>query len=92
MCISSRYIRPRTHLTIVLRVQFLDAKTTKDRWREEIDLTRIELIRTADYFKWAAEFWQQRMVLSRTRGERAHAASMGVLFVDLEHKIRLIPV
>ena len=78
-----------TDPNIVLRVQFLDAKTTLDRWREELDLTSAELRRTADYFKWMAEFWGHRVARSRTHGERAHGSSMRVIFADLERNVRL---
>jgi hypothetical protein len=73
----------------VLRVQFLDAKTTLDRWKEEVELTTAELLRTADYFKWVADFWGYRVRESRTRGERAHGSAMRVIFRDLERNARL---
>ena len=48
---------PLINPATVLRVQFLNAKTTLDRWREEVELTVAELLHTTDYFKWVADFW-----------------------------------
>ena len=73
----------------MLRTQFLDAKSTLDRWKEELELTGVELLRTADYFQWIAGFWAYRVAESHTRGERAHASSMTVIFLDLEQSVRL---
>lgn len=81
-------VRDNDWLKEVLRVQFLDAKTTLDRWKEELILTVTELRRTADYFNWMSNFWARRVVKSRTRGERAHGSSMRVIFTELETKIR----
>jgi hypothetical protein len=73
---------------VVLRVQFLDVKTTLDRWKEEVELVKMELIRTADYFLWMSGVWNRRALSSVTRGERAHASSMMLTFARLEEKVR----
>jgi hypothetical protein len=72
---------------LVLRVQFLDAKTTLDRWKEEEELVKVEMIRTADYFRWMMDVWNQRTVYAQD-GPRAHASSMRLIYANLEHKIR----
>jgi hypothetical protein len=74
---------------LVLRVQFLDAKTTLDRWKEEEELVKVEMIRTADYFKWMADVWNQRAIHAQAGGPRAHASSMRLIYANLERDIRL---
>jgi hypothetical protein len=73
---------------LVLRVQFLDAKTTLDRWREEEDLVKVEMIRTATYFRWMVDVWNQRTVHAQAGGPRAHASSMRLIYTNLESDIR----
>jgi hypothetical protein len=73
---------------IVLRVQFLDVKSTLDRWKEEVELVKMELVRTADYFRWISGVWNRRALSSFIRGERAHASSMRLTFARLEDKVR----
>jgi hypothetical protein len=72
---------------LVLRVQFLDVKTTLDRWKEEVELIQVEIFRTAQYFRWMAYVWGHRGESSMIRGERAHAFSMRCLFTSLEKNI-----
>jgi hypothetical protein len=73
---------------LVLRVQFLDAKTTLDRWKEEEELVKVEMIRTADYFRWMVGVWNQRAVHTQAGGPRAHASSMELIYANLERDIR----
>jgi hypothetical protein len=73
---------------LVLRVQFLDVKTTLDRWKEEVELVKMELVRTADYFRWMSGVWNRRALSSFIRGERAHASLMTLTYARLEEKVR----
>jgi hypothetical protein len=75
-------------LLLVLRVQFLDVKTTLDRWKEEEELLRVEMVRTMEYFYWMARVWEHRAHSSQVPGERAHAFSMRVNFIGLGQKVR----
>jgi hypothetical protein len=74
-----------THL--VLRVQYLDAKSTLNRWEEEVELVEVEMNRTMDYFGWMAQFWLERARQAETCGERAHGLSMRILFLGLRERI-----
>jgi hypothetical protein len=76
------------NILLVLRVQFLDAKTTLDRWKEERELLNVEMLRTANYFRWMSVVWEQQAYASRTPGERAHACSMRLNFMELEQGVR----
>lgn len=71
-----------------MRIQFLDVKTTLDRWKEEEVLVRVEMMRTADYFAWMAGFWGHCATHGVSQGSRAHASSMRLVFVNLEQKVR----
>jgi len=58
-----------------------------DRWKEEVELLEMELLRTAEYFHWMALTWGERGISATTPGERAHAFSMRLLFMGLEQKV-----
>jgi len=78
----------------VLRVQFLDSKTTLERWKEEIELVMMEMDRTVSYFWWMGGLWHERATHALSPGERAHSLSMRLLFQRLQQSIqqRIVPV
>jgi hypothetical protein len=72
---------------LVLRVQYLDAKSTLNRWEEEVELVKVEMNRTMNYFDWMAQFWRGRAQQAETCGEQAHSLSMRILFIGLRERI-----
>jgi hypothetical protein len=70
-------------------VQFLEAKTTYDRWKEEVQLIYAEAGRTRSYFAWMAGVWRQRATLDPSPGARSHAISMAELYIELEGSVGL---
>jgi hypothetical protein len=80
-------LRQLTDRFSVMRVQFLDVKTTLDRWKEEVQILETELIRTAQYFRWKSMVWHERARFTVEPGERAHAYLMVFTFTRLAERV-----
>ncbi|CCA75643.1 hypothetical protein PIIN_09634 [Serendipita indica DSM 11827] len=76
----------------MLRVRYLEAKASHDRWSEELELTHAEITYTHKTFEFRCEEWLQRALNSEKQGERAHAYAMSSIYRRLADEITVIQV
>lgn len=73
-------------IQLVLRVQFLEAKVNHDRWAEEVELVRQELLYTMATFDYLHKYWKQRS-FDATPGAAAYAHRMANMYTSMAMQI-----
>ncbi|KAG9312102.1 hypothetical protein JVU11DRAFT_7387 [Chiua virens] len=78
---QSSHILPWFWRIGILRVSWLKARARYQRWREELDLIKCEMLWTTLWFKHRQKEWQDREEKSEEPGQQAYAAKQQQIWI-----------
>ncbi|KAI6097097.1 hypothetical protein F5141DRAFT_1205735 [Pisolithus sp. B1] len=72
------------------RINWLKARSRRDRWKEEVSLVRHEMLWTCLWFEYHKDMWEKRALQSTEPGKEAYAKKQMGLWNDFAKKARLM--
>lgn len=73
-------------LFAVLRVSWMKARARYERWREEIEVVKHEMLWTTLWFKYQGKEWERREMEASQPGHRAYSAKQQHLWSSFQRK------